>query len=47
MNKILKILNLFIWVWNTFKYFGHLENCRHSEEELAPYDFEENDTKYF
>jgi len=48
--KFLKLLNPFIWLWNIFKYFAHMERFRGCEKrghEYEPYDFEKNETKYF
>ena len=44
MSILLRIFNPFIWLWNMFKYFAHLEGCR--IRNYPPYDFD-NDTKYF
>lgn len=41
----MRIFNPIIYLWNLFKYMSHLENHRNSDYE--PYDFENNDTKYY
>ena len=45
MQRMKKILNPFIWMFNVMNYFSHLENYR-GLDEYEPYDFE-NDVKYF
>ena len=45
MQRMKKILNPFIWMFNVMNYFGHLQlHC--GDDEYEPYDFE-NDVKYF
>jgi hypothetical protein len=54
MKKLLKVLNPFIWCWNVFSYFAHLEGQKHREHcdhpacrgGYQPYDFSK-DLKYF
>ena len=43
---LLKIFNPIIFIWNFFKYMSHLEGQRFSGDD-DPYNFDDNDTKYF
>lgn len=40
-----RLFNLFIWIWNIFKYMSHLEMYRNILYEK--YNFKKQDTKYF
>jgi hypothetical protein len=44
INNILKLFNIFIYVWNMFQYGAHLESYRFCKYES--YDFTQ-DTKYY
>ena len=44
MKKLLKILNIFIFLANLFKYLSHLEDYRYSSN-YDNYDFN-NDSKF-